>query len=38
MGGESRRIAVEKYDVHRVNDIILREMGISEMCVGKESG
>jgi glycosyltransferase involved in cell wall biosynthesis len=38
MGGESRRIAVEKYDVHRVNAIILREMGLSEMCVGKESG
>lgn len=28
MGARSRRIAEEKYDVHKVNDIMLREMGI----------
>ncbi|GAA5784234.1 glycosyltransferase family 4 protein [Chitiniphilus shinanonensis] len=28
MGRESRRIAVEKYDVHEVNRIMLREMGL----------
>jgi glycosyltransferase involved in cell wall biosynthesis len=37
MGSESRRIAVEKYDVHRVNDVILGEMGLSETCAGKDS-
>jgi hypothetical protein len=30
MGGESRRIAVERYDVHKVNAVILQTVGISE--------
>lgn len=29
MGQSSRRIAEEKYDVHKVNEVMLREMGIS---------
>jgi glycosyltransferase involved in cell wall biosynthesis len=29
MGGESRRIAVETYDVHKVNSVILRAMGLA---------
>jgi glycosyltransferase involved in cell wall biosynthesis len=29
MGRESRRIAEEKYDVHRVNGIILEAMGLA---------
>jgi glycosyltransferase involved in cell wall biosynthesis len=29
MGRESRRIAVEKYDVHLVNTVMLSEMGLS---------
>jgi len=28
MGVESRRIAEEKYDVHKVNSVIMREMGL----------
>lgn len=28
MGAHSRRIAEEKYDVHAVNDVMLREMGL----------
>ncbi len=28
MGEESRRIAVEKYDVHKVNEVILQTMGL----------
>ncbi len=28
MGRRSRQLAVEKYDVHKVNDVMLREMGI----------
>lgn len=28
MGAKSREIAVEKYDVHKVNAVLLREMGI----------
>lgn len=28
MGEESRKIAVEKYDVRKVNDTILRTMGL----------
>lgn len=28
MGSEGRRIAVEKYDVNKVNQVILREMGL----------
>ena len=30
MGRASRRIAVEKYDVHKVNQIILETMGLAE--------
>lgn len=29
MGAESRRIAVEKYDVHKVNAVMFRAMGLS---------
>jgi glycosyltransferase involved in cell wall biosynthesis len=29
MGAQSRRIAVEKYDVHRVNAVILEAMGLA---------
>ena len=29
MGACSRRLAVEKYDVHKVNAVMLREMGIT---------
>jgi glycosyltransferase involved in cell wall biosynthesis len=29
MGRESRRIAVEKYDVHKVNAVILEAMGLA---------
>ncbi|KQZ79835.1 glycosyl transferase [Rhodanobacter sp. Root561] len=29
MGGRSRQIAEEKYDVHKVNEVMLREMGIT---------
>ena len=29
MGKESRRIAEEKYDVHKVNAVMLNEMGIA---------
>jgi glycosyltransferase involved in cell wall biosynthesis len=29
MGQESRRMAVEKYDVHGVNKIMLNEMGLA---------
>lgn len=28
MGGRSRAIAEEKYDVHKVNEVMLQEMGI----------
>ena len=28
MGRESRRYAEERYDVHKVNAVMLREMGI----------
>lgn len=28
MGSRSRKLAEEKYDVHKVNDVMLREMGI----------
>ena len=28
MGSCSRKLAEEKYDVHKVNDVMLREMGI----------
>ncbi|MNG27228.1 hypothetical protein D3C84_1123230 [compost metagenome] len=28
MGGRARQIAEEKYDVHRVNAVMLQEMGI----------
>ena len=28
MGKESRRIAVEKYDVHKVNEVIMETMGL----------
>lgn len=30
MGVESRRIAEEKYDVHKVNKVILSTMGLEE--------
>jgi len=29
MGNQSRQIVVEKYDVHKVNAIMLTEMGIA---------
>ena len=28
MGRNSRKLAEEKYDVHKVNDVMLRKMGI----------
>ena len=30
MGQASRLIAEERFDVHKVNQVILREMGLSE--------
>ena len=36
MGKRSREIAEEKYDVHKVNAVMLREMGITA-AVGEES-
>jgi glycosyltransferase involved in cell wall biosynthesis len=30
MGRESRRLAIEKYDVHKVNAIILKAMGLAQ--------
>ena len=33
MGGESRRIAVEKYDVHKVNKVIRQTMGLAETSI-----
>ena len=30
MGQRSREIAEEKYDVHKVNTVMLREMGITQ--------
>ncbi len=30
MGKASRLIAEERFDVHKVNEVILREMGLSE--------
>ena len=29
MGRESRRYAEERFDVHKVNEVMLREMGLS---------
>lgn len=29
MGDQSRKIAIERYDVHAVNDVLFREMGIA---------
>jgi len=28
MGRESRRIAEERFDVHKINQVLLREMGL----------
>ena len=28
MGAQSRAIAERKYDVHKVNEVVMREMGI----------
>ena len=30
MGRASRRIAEERFDVHKINKVVLREIGISE--------
>ena len=30
MGARSREIAEDKYDVHKVNEVMLREMGLTE--------
>ncbi|MDO1528149.1 glycosyltransferase family 4 protein [Fulvimonas sp. R45] len=35
MGWESRKIAETKYDVHKVNEIMIREMGLDAMTVGR---
>lgn len=32
MGGRSRHIAEDKYDVHKVNQVMLRAMGINSKC------
>lgn len=36
MGQRSRQIAEDKYDVHKVNAVMLREMGITGPDIGKE--
>lgn len=37
MGRRSRRIAEDKYDVHKVNAVMLREMGIAAPSVSREA-
>lgn len=37
MGKRSRRIAEDKYDVHKVNAVMLREMGITGSVNGREA-
>jgi len=32
MGRESRRYAEERYDVHKVNAVMMREMGMGKDC------
>ena len=34
MANQFREIAEEKYDVHKVNAVMLREMGITQVAVG----
>jgi glycosyltransferase involved in cell wall biosynthesis len=35
MGARSRRVAEDKYDVHKVNEVMLREMGITGPVISK---
>ncbi|WP_431777431.1 glycosyltransferase [Ottowia caeni] len=37
MGARSRQLAEDKYDVHKVNSVMLREMGISTRSSGLEA-